>query len=62
MVKVLRSQAWETKLASFIQVFALRRQDYEFALVMHTARAVDEMSVGVKDLNYKYVLVFRNRR
>ncbi|KAI0701233.1 hypothetical protein BC835DRAFT_271177 [Cytidiella melzeri] len=53
VVKVLRSQSWEARLASFLRVFAQRRQDFEFALMIHTANTVDSINATVKDMNQK---------
>ena len=51
LVKVLRSHVWESRLAGFISVFAARRRDFELALAMHTANAVDAVGVGVEETN-----------
>jgi hypothetical protein len=55
VVKVLRSQVWETRLASFLRIFAQRRQDFEFALMIHTANTIDSMNAVVKEMNQKCV-------
>ncbi len=57
IVKVLRSQVWETRLTGFLRVFAQRRQDYEFALSIHTAVAVDTVGSAVEDVNQKSGLI-----
>ncbi|THH29709.1 hypothetical protein EUX98_g4473 [Antrodiella citrinella] len=41
VVKVLKSPVWESKLVGFIAVFTKRRGQFEEALAIHTARAVD---------------------
>lgn len=53
VVKVLRSQVWDSRLASFVRIFAQRKQDFEFALIIHTAKAVDSINAEVKELNAK---------
>lgn len=58
LVKVLRSQVWETKLASYIAVFAERRRDFELALAIHTANIVGSMNSTVEDTNRRYVVCF----
>ena len=55
LIKVLRSQVWETKLAGYISVFAQRRRDFELALAIHTANTVDSMSVSVDEMNKRCV-------
>lgn len=55
VVKVLRSQLWEERLASFLRVFAQRRQDFEFALMIHTANTVESTNAVAKDMDQKYV-------
>ncbi|KAI0090196.1 hypothetical protein BDY19DRAFT_887919 [Irpex rosettiformis] len=56
VVKVLRSQLWEERLASFLRVFAQRRQDFEFALMIHTANTVESTNATTQEMNQKYAL------
>lgn len=53
LVKVLRSQLWETRLAGYIGVFAERRRDFELALAIHTANAVDTMNSTLDEVHQK---------
>jgi hypothetical protein len=50
-VKVVSGPVWQGKLLGFVSLFAQRRSDFEFALTIHTARAVDaaNQTLGVVD-------------
>ena len=54
VVKVLRSHYWVDKFASFIETFAKRKAEFEFALTVHTARTGDETHALVQDLSSRY--------
>ncbi|CAL1709515.1 unnamed protein product [Somion occarium] len=41
LVKVLKGYSWEAKLVAFVGTFTKRRTDFEQALAIHTARAVE---------------------
>ncbi|KAH9891309.1 hypothetical protein C8Q73DRAFT_650960 [Cubamyces lactineus] len=49
IVKVLKGPVWADKLASFVQTFADRKADFQFALVMHSANTISD----VKKQNYE---------
>lgn len=49
----LSSQLWETRLAGYIGVFAERRRDFELALAIHTANAVDTMNSTLDEVHQK---------
>ena len=51
IVRVLRSQVWEERLTSFFGTFAQRRRDFELALAIHTATAVDAVGDAVDSMN-----------
>ena len=53
IVKVLKGQVWESKLAGWIETFTKRKDDFEFALAMHTARAVDAVKSSVDAMNQR---------
>ncbi|KAI9459301.1 hypothetical protein F5148DRAFT_1319736 [Russula earlei] len=45
LAKVLLSPVWDAKLLDFVQLFASRRQDFEFELTIHTSQGVDKANV-----------------
>ncbi|KAJ7846349.1 hypothetical protein B0H14DRAFT_934544 [Mycena olivaceomarginata] len=51
VVKVLKGPIWEGRLVKFVDVFSKRREQFEFALSIHTARGVDEANrtIGTVD-------------
>ncbi|OSX57145.1 hypothetical protein POSPLADRAFT_1050210 [Postia placenta MAD-698-R-SB12] len=51
VTKVLLGPVWVGRLSKFIDVFAQRRQDFEFALSIHTGRGVDEVNRKMDELN-----------
>lgn len=53
LVKVLKGQVWEAKLVEWIEKFTKRKAEFEFALTMHTARAVDSVKVTVESMEVK---------
>ena len=55
LVKVLKGQIWEGKLVEWIEKFTSRKTEFEFALAIHTARAVDATKDSVEALHAKYV-------
>jgi hypothetical protein len=40
--KVLLSSVWDARLVDFVQLFAIRRQEFEFELTMHKSQVVDK--------------------
>jgi hypothetical protein len=42
LAKVLMSPVWDAKLLDFVQLFATRRQEFEFELTMHTSQGIDK--------------------
>lgn len=53
LVRVLKGQIWQAKLVEWIAKFTSRKADFEFALSVHTARAVDGMSSAVDVIDTK---------
>lgn len=53
LLKVLVGPAWEGRLAAFTSAFNMRRMQFEFALQMHTASAVDQIQVVTEAMNEK---------
>ncbi|KAJ8495156.1 hypothetical protein ONZ51_g1863 [Trametes cubensis] len=49
IVKVLKGPIWADKLAGFVQTFADRKADFQFALTMHSANTMSD----VKKQNYE---------
>ncbi|KAI0327267.1 hypothetical protein GY45DRAFT_1327868 [Cubamyces sp. BRFM 1775] len=49
IVKVLKGPIWADKLAGFVQTFADRKADFQFALTMHSANTISD----VKRQNYE---------
>jgi hypothetical protein len=42
LAKVLLSPVWDARLIDFVKLFAMRRQEFEFELTMHTSQGVDK--------------------
>ncbi len=53
LVKVLKGPVWAEKLAGFVQVFNDRKDDFQFALAMHTANSLTEIKRQNKDISAK---------
>lgn len=49
-VRVVGGAIWEGRLERYFTIFSQRRNDFEFALSIRTARTVDETNTGVKEL------------
>ena len=45
LAKVFLGPVWDDKLLSWVARFSDRRKDFEFALSIHTTRAVDQVNV-----------------
>jgi len=45
LAKVLLSSAWDVKLLGFVELFARRRQEFQFELSIHTNQGVDKANV-----------------
>jgi len=44
-VKVFAGPIWEGRLVEFVVTFTKRRNEFEFALAIHTAVGVDEANI-----------------
>ena len=55
LVRVLTGQAWEARLAGCIETFTSRKQEFEFALAIHTAKAVDSVKTTLEAMDQKFV-------
>ena len=53
LVRVLKGQIWDAKLVEWIGKFTTRKAEFEFALSVHTARAVDSVEVTVTGIDTK---------
>jgi hypothetical protein len=45
LAKVLLSSLWDAKLLDFVELFATRRQEFQFELTRHTSQGVDKANV-----------------
>lgn len=44
-MKIFAGPIWEGRLVDFVATFAKRRNEFEFALTIHTANGVDEANL-----------------
>jgi len=54
LAKVLLSSVWDAKLLEFVELFATRRQEFEFELTMHTSQGVDKANVKLDAINEQF--------
>jgi len=61
LARVLLSPVWDARLLEFVELFATRRQEFEFELTMRTSRGVDKANVkldvignATKELNEQF--------
>jgi hypothetical protein len=61
LAKVLLSSLWDARLLDFVELFAVRRREFEFELTMHTSQGVDKANVkldaignATKELNEQF--------
>ena len=59
IVKVLKGPIWADKLAGFVQTFADRKADFQFALAMHSANTMSDVKKQNYEIDAKYVLLIR---
>jgi hypothetical protein len=50
LAKVLLSPMWDMKLLDFVELFAIRRREFEFELTMHTSKGVDKANVQLEGI------------
>lgn len=55
LVKMIRGQYWDDKLVEWVKRFDARRREFELALGIHSARAVDDVSSTMDLVHQKYV-------
>ncbi|KAJ3543517.1 hypothetical protein NM688_g5844 [Phlebia brevispora] len=53
LVKVLKGQVWEAKLVTWVGTFTKRKDEFQFALSIHTASAVDSVKYTVEAMDKK---------
>ncbi|KAF8529742.1 hypothetical protein BU17DRAFT_36449, partial [Hysterangium stoloniferum] len=51
LIKVLVGSVWENRFLEFLSLFVRRRQEFEFALTIHTARGVDAANEALGGVN-----------
>ncbi|KAF8529737.1 hypothetical protein BU17DRAFT_36437, partial [Hysterangium stoloniferum] len=59
LVKVLVGSVWENRFLEFLSLFVRRRQEFEFALTIHTARGVDAANEALGDVNARLDLMMQ---
>ena len=57
LARVLQSSLWDAKLLEFVELFATRRQEFEFELTMRTCRGVDKANVKLDAINEQFVYI-----
>jgi hypothetical protein len=50
LAKVLLGSVWDAKLLDFVKLFAMRRQEFEFELTMHTSQSVDKANLKLDSI------------
>ena len=56
LVKIFAGPVWEPKLLAFVGVFTKRRDEFKFALAIHTAVKLDSVYDQTEELSRKYVM------
>ncbi len=54
LVKVFKGPVWAEKLTGFVKIFSDRKDDFEFALTMHTANSVSDVKRQNHEIQAKY--------
>ena len=54
LARVLLSPVWDARLLEFVELFATRRQEFEFELTMRTSRGVDKANVKLDAINEQF--------
>ena len=60
LARVLSSPLWDVKLLEFVELFATRRQEFEFLLTMRTSRGVDRANVKLDDIYEQFAYIYLN--
>ena len=55
LIKVLKGPIWAEKLGGFMTMFAERKEEFQFALAMHTANTLSDVKAQNVDIQAKYV-------
>jgi hypothetical protein len=58
LARVLLSSVWDAKLLGFMEVFATRRQEFEFELTMRTSRGVDKANLKLDIINEQSAYIY----
>ena len=58
LAKVLLSPMWDMKLLDFVELFAMRRREFEFELMMHTSKGVDKANVNLEAIRVELMEQF----
>jgi hypothetical protein len=58
LARVLLSSVWDAKLLGFIELFATRRQEFEFELTVRTTRGVDKANVKLDVINEQSAYIY----
>jgi hypothetical protein len=59
LAKVMLSSLWDMKLLDFVELFATRRQEFEFELTMHTSKGIDKANVELRAIRRELKEQFR---
>jgi hypothetical protein len=51
LAKVFLSPLWDVKLVAFVDVFSKRKDEFEYALTIHTALGVDDVRAHLRDVD-----------
>lgn len=58
LARVLSSSLWDAKLLEFVQLFATRRQEFEFELTIRIRRGVDKANVKLDAINEQFAYIY----
>jgi hypothetical protein len=57
LARVLLSSLWDAKLLEFVELFATRRQEFEFELTMRTSRGVDKANATLGAITAVFITI-----
>ncbi|KAF8497394.1 hypothetical protein F5888DRAFT_1906711 [Russula emetica] len=58
LARLLLSSLWDSKLLEFVELFATRRQEFEFELTVRTSRGVDKAHVKLDAINEQFAHIY----
>jgi hypothetical protein len=58
LAKVFLGSLWDAKLLEFVELFATRRQEFEFELTIRTTRGVDKTNMKLDAIKEQYVYIY----